>query len=150
MDMTSTYCGNDSESAPKQPQLTSDGLDRPIKPSDISFIAECDYITQHWNLMGWLMLKSSGCTIADIRKNVMELFPHTSDSVKVIHLIEQWQLSNKNEATARALVDICCHPVVGGVRELIEDLLIYESSSHSGKQNINQCRKFVCIFLYFL
>jgi hypothetical protein len=129
---------SDIEVAPKQPRLTNEcGIDRPIKESDITYIAGCDYISQHWMEIGWLMLKSRFQKLSDIRKNVVELVPHTSDRGKVKLLIEQWQQSKKTEATARALVDICCHPVVGGVRHIIKDALFKESNSDSGKQCIN-------------
>jgi hypothetical protein len=104
----------------KKSQLTTNDLDRPVQQSDIQFISGCDYITQHWKKIGWLMLSKSGYTMKSIRQDVLEHFPEDSDSVRVIHLIELWQSATKYKASAKQLVEICCHPMVGGVRHEIE------------------------------
>ena len=127
--------GNDS--APKRPGLTVCGLDRPVDTNDIELIvSKCEYITQRWLEMGWLMLRKSNYKIKDVKRTIMKDFGHYSDSAKIIHLTELWQSLNKDGATVRALVDICCHETIGGVRYQIEDLLMYGSSSHNGKQGM--------------
>ena len=123
-------------SAPKRPRLT---LDRPVDTSDIELIvSKCEYITRHWLEMGWLMLKNNNYKIEDVKRIIMKDFGYYSDSAKIIHLTELWQSLNKDGTTARALVDICCHPAVGGVRGQIEELLTYGSStrSHNGVPGI--------------
>ena len=119
-------------------QLDCLDLDRPVEFSDICFISECDYITQHWRQMGWLMLKGIGYTMDKVRNEVMKDFLDASDSEKVIHLIEQWQHLRNDEATARALVDICCHVKVGGVKSDIVNALKDRSSGQS---------KYICIYI---
>ena len=138
-DMHPSDCDGISDFATRKPQLTTHSLERPIRPSDTQFISGCEYITQHWKEIGWLMLSGSGYTMENIRRDIIKHFLHDPDSVKVIHLIEQWQILKRHRTTARELVDICCHPTVGGVRHQIENSLSYESSSYNGKQSMNQC-----------
>ena len=127
--------GNDS--APERPWLTISDLDRPVNTTDIELIiSNCTHITQRWLEMGWLMLKNSNYKIEDVKRTIMKDFEYYSDSAKIIHLTELWQRLNKDRATSRALVDICCHPTVGGVRDQIEELLTYGSSSHNGVPGI--------------
>ena len=54
--------------------------------------------------------------------------PH---SVKMTHVIEVWRDLRREAATARALVDICCHPSVGANRSYIESCLIRSGHSNS-------------------
>jgi hypothetical protein len=118
-------------------QLNSDDLNRLVEERDICIlITQFAYVAQRWLEIGWLMMKSSGLTMADIRNSVKELFPNASDTVNVIHLIEQWQSLKKEEATARALVDIFCDPVVGGVRHIIENALMSDSNNHGASSNV--------------
>jgi hypothetical protein len=82
------------------------------------------------------MLKDNNFEILDVKKRVEKDLGYRSDTENFIHLTEVWKSLNKDgaTATARALVDICCHPTVGGVRDQIEDLLLSPSSSHNGKE----------------
>ena len=118
-------------------------LNRPIQPGDIQFISECEHITQHWRQMGWLMLSGIDYTMDQIRNDVMKDYLDASNSEKVIHLIEQWQHLRSDEATVGALVDICCHKNVGGVRSVIVKSLKYRSSS--GKNHKRICQHFVLV-----
>ena len=120
-------CSDDAD------QGDCDDLDRRIRHSDICFISECEHITQHWQQMGWLMLNSIGYTMDQIRNLIMKHYLDSPNSVKVIHLIEQWQHFRSDQATARTLVDICCHKTVGGVRHVIVNSLKYGSGSHNGE-----------------
>ena len=63
----------------------------------------------------------------------MKDYMNAPNNVKVIHLIEEWQFLRSDEATARALVDICCHKNVGGVRCDIVNALKDRSGSRSSK-----------------
>jgi hypothetical protein len=113
---------------PRKSQLSTHSLDRPVMRSDIQFISGCEYITHRWKEIGWLMLSGSGYTMEDVRNDVVKHFLNDSDSVKVIHLIEQWQIHTNYRATVRELVDICCHPIVGGVRHQLEMSLANQES----------------------
>ena len=105
-------------------------LGRPIQRNDICYISECEHLTRNWLDMGWLMLSSIGYTMKQIRNEVMKDYLDASNSAKVIHLTEEWQRLRSGEATARALVDICCHKKVGGVRCAIVNALKDRPGSH--------------------
>lgn len=53
------------------------------------------------------------------------------DSVKIIHLLEEWRKVRKGDATAAKLLDICCH--VGGDRSSIEAALSSVHGSYIGQ-----------------
>ena len=114
---------------PENDQHDCHDLDRPITRTDIEYISGSEHITQNWLQMGWLMLK---CTIRHLKNNIMKDYLKFSNSAKVIYLIELWQETESDKATAKALVDICCNKTVGGVRSIIENSLKYGPDSHSG------------------
>ena len=104
-------------------------LNRPITRSDIEYIAGNEHITQNWLQMGWLMLNHP---MSDLRNEIMKDYLTASNRAKVIHLIELWQKTKRDKATARALVDICCDKIVCGVRYVLENSLTYGPDCHGG------------------
>jgi hypothetical protein len=134
-----TSTGEDSHSLsftgchPNPSDLQDDfDLNSPITCREIQHVSECKRITQHWLKMGWLMLSDSGYTLDQIRNHLMKDRLNLPDSAKVVHLIEQWQLLS-NEVTVRDLVDICCHETIGGIRDVIVNVLKFGCGSGSGK-----------------
>jgi hypothetical protein len=62
----------------------------------------------------------------------MKPYSDSPNSVKVTHLILQWQHLCQNQATAGTLVDICCHKTVGGVRQDSVNSLKYGADCNTG------------------
>ena len=106
------------------------GLDRPVTNSDITFLFEYCKVARMSLQIGWLMLRDFGYSIIDVRNVVMKDILDQPDAVKMAHVIESWKQLGKDKATARALVDICCHPTVGGDRSYIETILMSSTRSH--------------------
>ena len=111
------------EGMPDNDQNDCQTFDRPISASDIESISECEQITRNWLQMGWLMLKDSGYTMDQINNHILKHYIDAPNSMKVIILIEEWRRLRGVEATVRALIDICCHKLVDGVRDIIVDSL---------------------------
>ena len=105
------------------------GLNRPVTDSDIGFLSGYDQVAKKSLQIGWLLLQDDGYSMKDISV-VMKDVLDQPDCVKFTYIIEEWR-QRRNEATARALVDICCHQSVGGDRSYIEHSLMSSSHSHS-------------------
>ena len=106
------------------------GLDRPVTNSDITFLSEYGKVAKMSLSIGWLMLRDFGYSMSHVRNVVMKDILDQPDAVKMAHVIESWKQLREKEATVRALVDICCHPMVGGDRSYIESALMSSSRSH--------------------
>lgn len=88
--------------------------------SDIDFIAGYEVVSVNWWPAGHLMLKDCGYMMKDVRDEITEMgLLLEPNSRKVTHLITLWVQLNRTTATAKALVDICSHPEVGGDRSQI-------------------------------
>ena len=99
-----------------------DGLDRPVANSDIAFLSGCYQVAQKPRQVGWLLLQEFKYSAKDI-DSFLKNMSHHENSVKLIHVIEEWIKLKNNRATARELVNICCHNSVGGDRWYIEEFL---------------------------
>ena len=111
--------------------------------SDIEFIAGYYQIAKMSLQLAWLMLQRFGCSIADIRNTIMRDFLEQQDCEKVTHVIEVWRRLRTHEATARALVDLCCNPAIGGDRTYIEESLKSLAIRH---QSLLDCGKLLHVF----
>ncbi|XP_062505245.1 uncharacterized protein LOC134181961 isoform X3 [Corticium candelabrum] len=109
------------------------GLNRPVTDSDIDFLSGYDQVAKKSLQIGWLLLQDDGYSMKDINV-VMKDVLDQPDCVKVTYIIEEWR-RRRNEATARTLVDVCCHQSVGGDRSYIEHSLMFSSHSHSASHD---------------
>ena len=105
------------------------GLDRPVTSSDIEFLAMHVDIAKKLLILAWWLLRDYYKSLSNIRNKVLKDLQGESDFIKVVHIIEHWKQLKTKDATARALVDICCHESIGSVREEIESKLMYSSGS---------------------
>ena len=99
-----------------------DGLDRPVTNRDIAFLSGCYQVAEKPRQVGWLMLQEFGYSAKDIDSFLKDM-PHYENSVKIIHVIGKWIELKDNRATARELVNICCHNSVCVDRWYIENSL---------------------------
>ena len=112
------------------------GLDRVVTNSDIQFISGYEQVAKMSLQIGWLMFQRVGYSLMDVRETVMKYVLDQPDCTKVTHVIEEWRRRQGNEATVRALIDICCHHTIGGDRQYMESTLISLPQLHdssSGK-----------------
>ena len=107
------------------------GLDRPVAKSDIEFFSGYDVVARNSLQIAWLMLRDFGYSMKDVRDSVMTGLLDQPHGVKMTHIIEVWRDNRKEKATARALVDICCHQSVGANRSFIESCLMRPGHSNS-------------------
>ena len=118
--------GSSSSSSSAADLITSDNdysLNRSVLNSDIEFLAGYEQVAKMSLQLGWLMFQDNGYSIADVRNKIMKDVLCQPYCVKVTHVIEEWRRLRKHEATARALVEICCHSTIGGDRTFIEESL---------------------------
>ena len=112
------------------------GLDRIVTNSDIQFISGYEKVAKMSLQLGWLMFQHDGYTLMDVRNTLMKDVLDQPDCTKVTHVIEEWRRRKENEATVRALIDICYNHTIGCDRSYMESTLISLPQLHdssSGK-----------------
>ena len=110
------------------------GLDRIVTNSDIQSISGYEEVAKMSLQLGWLMFQCDGYTLMDVINTLMKDILDQPDCTKFTHVIEEWRRRKENEATVRALINICCHHTIGCKKQYMESTLIplpqlYGSSS---------------------